>query len=1780
MTCSSATLQGSVVAAAKPKCKWCGCKYTPALGNATNSSWVPCNATSQCASLGIHINATLPYSTPDSTVLQVPFEMYTPTRLFCSISSTTQLAAGGPPPAPSQGYCTSCFDCINNTDATDGSCQAACGLPPSSNFTDLGLPASNGYWPASALMDMQALFVSAEQYPPPTNFWLYETPIIPNTYVSTVTVQQLGAVTANSTQFQDVLEAAGLAIARTSSAVDAIFQSMDYLNDGLIQPYEFFLGTAALSDQYPTFCQQDEYTTQTAGPGCACNAGPPDILSEYVAPSDLGPLQEQLRINPTGMPLTIRQKGILYNTSNVQLSALALLRTPSCGDGMRCSRSTFLYMRPLLAHRGLPVQFGVCVPCLLGEVCQYAQREQNAAQLGACQQILNISSLENGSSGAFQLILPGTNVTAPYLPPGYAGSNQSITSLSNLTYSNVDTSLACYNFQPCPSGQFCLNAAAPQNCTAGSFCSEGSVHPRTCEYSAIINQVPLSDLLPAPVVILQQTISNSLGAGGNVCPEGSGDPFSACPAGYYCPTPNISTICPPGYWCAGGNAVPERCGFTMVCNTVGTSSPETGWWTYLILIVLSVFVPVAVYCANWRQKLEQERLRREDGAYAFLASMGFSVIDLSPNQEETKGKVLQPQALEQAPVQPNSAKVDVEVVEGTDGTQVPIEVVVGVDAPSKPVEAAARGGHQAKEESFGMIRPRVSIQFMRLGLKLPTGQRILTGVTGEFSHSQMHAILGPSGSGKTTFLTVLMGRATSGEMSGGMKLTVEAEDLKAGDNKDTFTINDLKNITGLVPQEDLVHETMTVRENLEYSAALRLPKGVDRIKVVRSVMSLLGVAHVQFVMVGTPETRGISGGQRKRVNIGCELVARPSILFLDEPTSGLDAAVSQDIISTLKTITKSGMTCVMVIHQPRYSIFEMYDSVLLLGAGGKTVYLGPGHYAMNYFQVLGFTPPPNENPADFFLDTISGHINRDGDEDFITSELFYLWTEVGVQWVSNQLSKDNNKHFSVTDASGPVMGATVDGEAEDAVDWDSHDITVLNALAKLRGKKLISKFPPTDQTSMDPKAMSKQDSNGKTDWISWKPDSADDPILGTIIEGISDFLDPMVGVFPSSMRLIKSTIQHPFRFEQSNGKTKEGEALERGTVTGSGSAISLGGGLATALGAPHRQMSMKFSRVTRLASIAGAATIYEDSLEGEVGISNHHLEPKAKAVPESGTVQNVNPESVTVSLPPHLGPVPSYQMSKRQTGRIFSITTIAHKHRQEAVRNLAGSTSVPWRPVNLQALHDRFTAMDESGTGTLGMTDFMRFWEGLRAALPSEKVYQRLLEDCVADFNISPERRISRNEFMLAIKTKLLIESLDDDSMTAVPALQLNEARREIIRQVMARGSKAPASPARDTGDKTRPDTPTGQDPRAQRTWSQKAGGPHVEEPLPEGYSGAVHTSWWRAVPQSCSTWLKDSHAVFLGSETGGRALPPLHSQIWLIVTRTALKSLNAWYLMVLDICMITLLAVALGGATGYQSNIKGIPGAWIMAFVGFGLFCVLPGLRTYGSERIIFMQREAHSGLSIAAYFWGHQIWDLIQMGIWPAIFGGFYYIFTYYAADYSKAYVVLLMVAWYAVGLGNLLGVGMDSMMGMMLAMVIMLIWGAILNGLNPSLQSIQERNLWYLKFLTGIGYGRWALEAIFITSVTPTPQVDALIVPLALSGLGYCNFGNLASNIGGANQQAFQAYELITVYYNDPDMINTNCEPYYIQAVLVLFGLGCGFRLLTYMVLTYKVALKKRA
>ncbi|XP_010568154.1 PREDICTED: ATP-binding cassette sub-family G member 2 isoform X3 [Haliaeetus leucocephalus] len=253
-------------------------------------------------------------------------------------------------------------------------------------------------------------------------------------------------------------------------------------------------------------------------------------------------------------------------------------------------------------------------------------------------------------------------------------------------------------------------------------------------------------------------------------------------------------------------------------------------------------------------------------------------------------------------------------------------------------DLASRGGSVL---TFHNICYHVKMTTGFLCCQKTANKEVLRDVNG-IMRPGLNAILGPTGSGKSSLLDILAARKDPHGLSG--DILIDGAPQPAN----------FKCTSGYVVQDDVVMGTLTVRENLKFSAALRLPKSVkeqEKNERVNQIIKELGLSKVADSKVGTQFTRGVSGGERKRTNIGMELITDPAILFLDEPTTGLDASTANAVLLLLKRMAKQGKTIIFSIHQPRYSIFRLFDNVMLL-AVGRVLYHGPTQHAIEYFQSI------------------------------------------------------------------------------------------------------------------------------------------------------------------------------------------------------------------------------------------------------------------------------------------------------------------------------------------------------------------------------------------------------------------------------------------------------------------------------------------------------------------------------------------------------------------------------------------------------------------------------------------------------------------------------------------------------------------------------------------------------------------------------------------------------------------------------------------------------------
>jgi len=204
-------------------------------------------------------------------------------------------------------------------------------------------------------------------------------------------------------------------------------------------------------------------------------------------------------------------------------------------------------------------------------------------------------------------------------------------------------------------------------------------------------------------------------------------------------------------------------------------------------------------------------------------------------------------------------------------------------------------------------------------------------------------LMGASGSGKSTLLNVLNGteRPSSG------RVLINGIDIH--ENPDA-----VQGIVGYIPQDDLLMEDLTVFENLYYAARLCFGhyRSAETKALVEKVLLNLGLTEIRNLKVGSPLQKTISGGQRKRLNIGLELLREPTLLFVDEPTSGLSSRDSENIMDLLKELSLRGKMVFVVIHQPSSDIFKMFDTLIIMDSGGFQIYYGNPVEAVVYFQEM------------------------------------------------------------------------------------------------------------------------------------------------------------------------------------------------------------------------------------------------------------------------------------------------------------------------------------------------------------------------------------------------------------------------------------------------------------------------------------------------------------------------------------------------------------------------------------------------------------------------------------------------------------------------------------------------------------------------------------------------------------------------------------------------------------------------------------------------------------
>ncbi|KAJ1295422.1 hypothetical protein BS78_01G222700 [Paspalum vaginatum] len=485
-----------------------------------------------------------------------------------------------------------------------------------------------------------------------------------------------------------------------------------------------------------------------------------------------------------------------------------------------------------------------------------------------------------------------------------------------------------------------------------------------------------------------------------------------CPPGHYCPTTTQKHNCSDGYYCRKGSTDEKKCFWKNTCKDNAIKENLT-LYGLIFIAILSVLLVLVYNCSGLFIKIQVKMSSRSRKRAATKANKSVAARE--------RWKLAKEIVLRHEVGMAKSYNTPEQSAASSDGGLNRLEIYaneskIHENLTQVHTERFGRGYNKIDTDrsiktndklTFSEVvslatedrtrRPMLEVAFR--GLTLSIGKKkLLQCVTGKLSPGRVTAIMGPSGAGKTTFLNAVLGK-TSGYKKDGIVLI----------NGMPGSMQSYKKIIGFVPQDDIVHGNLTVEENLWFSACCRLSNGMsrsDKVRVLERVIESLGLQEIRNSLVGTVEKRGISGGQRKRVNVGIEMVMEPSLLILDEPTTGLDSASSQLLLRALRHEAREGVNVCAVIHQPSYILFNMFDDFVLLARGGLIAYHGPVSEAERYFTGLGIKVPDRENPPDHFIDILEGIVKTKMRGNVTPKYLPLLWMLHNGYEVPDDMQKD------------------------------------------------------------------------------------------------------------------------------------------------------------------------------------------------------------------------------------------------------------------------------------------------------------------------------------------------------------------------------------------------------------------------------------------------------------------------------------------------------------------------------------------------------------------------------------------------------------------------------------------------------------------------------------------------------------------------------------------------------------------------------------------------------
>ncbi|XP_047369571.1 ATP-binding cassette sub-family G member 4-like isoform X1 [Vespa velutina] len=362
-----------------------------------------------------------------------------------------------------------------------------------------------------------------------------------------------------------------------------------------------------------------------------------------------------------------------------------------------------------------------------------------------------------------------------------------------------------------------------------------------------------------------------------------------------------------------------------------------------------------------------------------------------------------------------------------------------------PMMDHSQNPNESQDSWLKRNAPCFYIEFENLSYSVPIGKekqkKILQNATGCFEPGKLTAVVGPSGAGKSTLLSIISG-VKSSNVKGSIKIN----------NREKIDRNIYRKQICYIPQEFMLHPLLTTKETLYIAARLKLGRGYSTIKshfIVNNIAKSLGLMNCLNTTAGK-----LSGGEKKRLLIGVEIVTKPTVLLLDEPTSGLDSVSSNQVINLLHSMSKSGCTVACAVHQPSSQMISEFDNIIVIDQG-RTLYCGPRENVLDSFKEAGYISPHFYNVVEFVLEVVTNQCDDNLKNLAKMNSIKY------VQWRS-QCEYYKNE---TVDTNGPLERLEMDEESDLANEkfrklsiWEQQKILLLRSFICIKRDNIMTKL--------------------------------------------------------------------------------------------------------------------------------------------------------------------------------------------------------------------------------------------------------------------------------------------------------------------------------------------------------------------------------------------------------------------------------------------------------------------------------------------------------------------------------------------------------------------------------------------------------------------------------------------------------------------------------------------------------------------------------------------------